>query len=324
MDGPRDSGGAWRPAAGAEILRLRARLLGRIRAFFEARGVLEVETPVLSTAAVTDPHIESLQTRCSALPDPLYLHTSPEFPMKRLLAAGSGCIYQIARVFRDGELGRRHNPEFTLVEWYRVGFDHRDLMAEIEALLATLGLAGACDREPYRDAFLRHAGVDPLQASDADLAAGASPLGPSTLVSNLGRDGLMDLIFSHRVAPALGHERPLFLYDYPAEQAALARVRPGPPAVAERFELFMNGMEIANGFHELADASEQRQRFLHDLAHRRTAGLAMPPMDEHLLAALEAGLPDCAGVALGFDRLVMAAAGSDDIRQVMAFPAERA
>lgn len=325
--------GDWRPAASLDNLRLRAELLARARAFFAARGVLEVETPVLAAAAVTDPYLASLATRFTGPGAPggrtLYLQTSPEYAMKRLLAAGSGPIYQLARACRDGEVGRRHNPEFTLLEWYRPGFDHHALMDEVDAFLSTLLGAPPAERLSYRELFVRHLSVDPLTASAAELdraaAAGADPAELPAL-EPADHDGRLDLLLTSRIEPRLPRDRPTFVYDYPASQAALARVRSEPDGVAvgERFEVFAGGLELANGFHELADAAEQRRRFEADLARRRALGLPGPPIDERLLVALEAGLPDCAGVALGFDRLVMLAAGASSIDEVLAFPLDRA
>ncbi len=306
---------------------MRAALLAATRAFFAERGVLEVETPCLAGAAATDPHLASLATRCGDRA--LYLQTSPEYAMKRLLAAGSGAIYQLARAFRDGESGRRHNPEFTLLEWYRPGFDHHRLMDEVEALIATtLGRQERpAERLTYRDAFRRYAGVDPLTDPVERLAEAAREAASASL-PDLGddRDAWLDLLMVTAVQERLGSGGLTFLLDYPASQAALARVRrePDGTAVAERFELFIDGVELANGFHELTDPAEQRRRFEHDLALRRERGLPEPPIDEHLLAALEAGMPDCAGVALGFDRLVMLAAGAESIDEVLAFPVDRA
>ena len=325
---------AWHPGADLATLRLRAELLARIRAFFAARGVLEAETPVLSAAAITDPHLASFGTLYSG-PGPLYgrtlyLHTSPEFPMKRLLAAGSGCIYQIARVFRDGEAGRRHNPEFTLLEWYRVGFDHHRLMGEVAELVSEL-LAGKLalaepERLSYRELFQRHLGLDPHRTSAPALAACAErqnvPIPPGMPADDL--DPWLDLLLTHCIEPELGPGRLTFVYDYPASQAALARLRPGDPPVGERFELYVNGVELANGFHELGDAEEQRRRFERENAVRQASGLPVMAVDEHLLAALGTGLPDCAGVALGFDRLAMLAAGKKSLAEVLAFPLDRA
>ena len=325
----------WRPQAELSTLRLRAELLAKIRAFFAARGVLEVETPILSAAAIPDPHLASFSTRYSG-PGPLdgqtlYLRTSPEFSMKRLLAAGSGCIYQIAPVFRLGEAGRRHNPEFTLLEWYRLGFDHHRLMAEvaelvIQLLADRLPLATEVECSSYRTLFHRYMQIDPHRASVAELTACATAHGvsipPGMPVDD--PDPWLDLLLTHCIEPQLGQGHLTFVYDYPASQAALARLRPDDPPVGERFELYLNGIELANGFHELGEAAEQRSRFERENAERQALGLPVMPLDENLLAALASGLPDCAGVALGFDRLVMLAAGVDSLATVLAFPLERA
>jgi lysyl-tRNA synthetase class 2 len=317
----------WRPQASLENLQQRARILQRIRAFFAERGVMEVETPVLSAAAITDPHLESFATRYTgpghAEGVPFYLHTSPEFPMKRLLAAGVGPIYQLCRVFRQGEAGRRHNPEFTLLEWYRPGFDHHRLMDEVATLVSPLlGLEGrAVERLSYREAFLRHAGLDPLEAPLEALQACARGLGISGFEAEGERDLWLDLILTHAVEPQLGRDGLCFLYDYPASQAALAQLSRADPRVAERFELYYRGVELANGFHELADPAEQRRRFEAELAVRREQRMDAVPLDERFLASLEQ-LPDCSGVALGVDRLVMLALGADSLEQVMAFTIE--
>lgn len=325
---------SWRPTAELATLRLRAGLLARVRAFFTARGVLEVETPALSAAAVTDPHLASFAVRYTGPGprhgQPLYLHTSPEFPMKRLLAAGSGCIYQIARVFRDGEAGHRHNPEFTLLEWYRVGFDHHRLMDEVAELVTELLAERLALAEPerfsYRELFQHHLNLDPHRASTAELAACAEkhsvPIPPEMPADDA--DPWLDLLLTHWIEPRLESGRLTFVYDYPATQAALARLRPGDPPVGERFELYVGGVELANGFHELGDAAEQRRRFELGNAARQARELPLMPVDENLLAALAAGLPACAGVALGFDRLVMLAAGKASLAEVMAFPVGRA
>jgi lysyl-tRNA synthetase class 2 len=280
-------------------------LLARIRSFFADRGVLEVDTPALSRATSTDPALESFCTVYNgpgAAGSRLYLHTSPEFPMKRLLAAGSGSIYQLCKVFRDGEFGARHNPEFTLLEWYRTGFDYLDLMDEVEQLLTTV-LAGIAPPDSvhhwtYRQLFLEYAGIDPFTISSGEL-----------------RDLLL-------IEPRMGAGL-IFVRDYPASQAALARLRPGTPTLAARFEVYLNGIELANGFHELADAVEQRERFEKERARRRNDGLADVCVDERLLSALQSGLPDCAGVALGVDRLVMIASGAESLHEVIAFPLDK-
>jgi lysyl-tRNA synthetase class 2 len=314
----------WRPTGGLDALRLRARLLAGVREFFAERDVLEVETPALAGAGASDPHIASLATTCDSV-GRLYLQTSPEFAMKRLLAAGSGPIYQICRAFRDGERGRLHNPEFTLLEWYRPGFDHHRLMDELNALVdRVLGPGAPARRLTYRDAFAAHGGIDPFTADAGTL--GERARGAGLVLDGPGatdRDTLLEFLFSHDVQPALGDGR-VFVYDYPASQAALARVRDGEPRVAERFELFVNGLEIANGYHELGDAGEQRARFTADDGIRAERALDRMPADERLLAALAHGLPDCAGVAVGLDRLFMIAAGAGSIDAVMAFPVDRA
>ncbi len=320
-----DDSGAWRPVAGADILRLRARMRGRIRAFFDASDVLEVDTPTLSVAAPTEPGVEPV--RAWVLGEPRFLQTSPEFPMKRLLAAGIGDCWQLARVYRDGERGRWHQPEFDLLEWYRLGFDQHELMEEVEAVIAaTLAperRVPASEYIAYSEAFRRYAGVDPLTAGMDEVRAAADDngLSPVSGLADDDRDGWLDHLLTGLVAPRFAPDRLTFLYDWPASQAALARIDAGDRRVAARFEAFWGELELANGFHELADADEQRVRFE---VENRTRGAAAVPLDERLLAALESGLPDCAGVALGFDRLVMLAAGADTIDAVLPFPFERA
>jgi lysyl-tRNA synthetase class 2 len=306
-------------------LQRRAAMLAAAREFFSSRGVLEVETPILSAAAVSDPQIESLVTQVAGM-GKFHMGTSPEYAMKRLLAAGSGDIYQICKVFRDGERGRWHNPEFTLIEWYRLNLDDAALMTEVEALIACL-LAPRrlepAERLSYSAAMQRHAGVDAHRASGGDLTEAARRHG-IVCDAELDRDAKLDLLMGLVVGPRLGVERPCFICDYPASQAALARLKPGLPPVAARFELYLNGVEMANGFHELVNAGEQRARFDQDLTLRRARGQVQPPLDERLLAALAAGLPDCAGVALGFDRLVAVALGAPRLADAMAFTLDNA
>jgi lysyl-tRNA synthetase class 2 len=307
------------------VLELRARLNATLRAFFAARDVREVETPLLSAAATTDVHIESFRTRYSgpgAGAGERFLRTSPEFFHKRLLAAGFGDLFELARVFRNGEAGRRHNPEFTLLEWYRVGIDHHALMDEVEGLLhACLDLVGKSVRSrrlSYRDWFLEGLGIDPVGADGDALQA---PLaGQGIDPEGLGRDDWLDLLITHRLQPALPEDGLLFVHGYPASQCALARLLPGDPPVAARFEVFLGRQELANGYWELTDAAEQRARFETDNLRRRERGGETLPLDERLLAAMQAGLPDCAGVALGVDRLLMYMMDVDDIREVLAFP----
>ena len=317
---------SWRPTATLSALRHRAAMLAAARDFFAGRGVLEVETPILSSAAVSDPQIESLATRVAGMAARSYLCTSPEYAMKRLLAAGSGDVYQICKVFRDAERGRWHNPEFTLIEWYRLGYDDAALMTEVEALVGCL-LAPRrlepAERLSYSAALQRHAGVDAHGASDGDLTESARRHGV-VCDAELDRDAKLDLLMGLVVGPRLGLDRPCFICDYPASQAALARLKPGLPPVAARFELYLNGVELANGFHELVNAGEQRARFGQDLVLRRARGQAESPLDEHLLAALAAGMPDCAGVALGFDRLVALALGAPQLADAMAFTIDNA
>lgn len=302
-----------------EMLRARAELLRSIRHFFDALGVLEVETPALSQHATVDRHIESFRTETGA-----WLQTSPEFAMKRLLCAGSGAIWQICKVFRLEEMGRHHNPEFTMLEWYRPDFDHHRLMDEVEALLRHCGVGAiqAFERMSYQQAFIRHAGFDPLTTSSMEMraaAAGLSPPPPDDLGES--RDAWLDYFFGCIVSPQIGLESPCFIYDFPASQAALARVR---GAVAERFELVWRGVELANGFHELADAREQARRFECDTEWRRANGRVSPPFDMHLIEAMNAGLPDCAGVAIGIDRLLMLMMQAPNLSSSLAFDWQRA
>lgn len=315
---------AWQPTAQIATLEVRARMLRAARDYFAATQSLEVETPTLSSAAVTDVHIASVAA--TALGQRKYLHTSPEYPMKRLLAAGCGDIWQICRVYRDGERGRWHHPEFTLIEWYRIGVDHHGLMADVERLISCM-LApdkqfDRAERMTYREALQLHAGVDAFDDPVPVLIARLGSAGvdvPASLHDD--RDACLDLIVSVLVGPRLGLDRLCFIYDYPASQAALAQVR---GSVASRFEAYLYGVELANGFHELGVATEQRQRFGTDLAARAQRGLPASPLDEPFIAALQHGLPDCSGVALGFDRLVMCATGARHIDDVIAFPVERA
>lgn len=319
----------WRPSSSLDMLRLRARLLAETRRFFAERSVLEVETPMLSDAAATDPHLESLYCRHadpeSGASQSYFLQTSPELAMKRLLAAGAGPIYQICKVFRRGELGSRHNPEFTLIEWYRPDFNHHDLMDEVDDLIRRLLGSTFGERMTYADAFNAYVGLDPHSASLEQLREAAQPrLAKGWKSAGRDRATLLDLLFSHHVGPELGHDRPAFLYDFPSCQAALARIKSGQPAVAERFELFIEGMEIASGYHELVDPVEQRIRFELDNQRRERLGQNRVPIDQRFLSALESGLGECAGVALGLDRLLMVLSHAKHIREVLAFSFDRA
>lgn len=314
----------WQPTASIATLEIRAAMLRAARDYFAATRTLEVETPTLSASAVTDVHIGSVAAAACA--QRRYLHTSPEYAMKRLLAAGCGDIWQIARVYRDGESGRWHNPEFTLIEWYRVGIDHHALMSDVERLISTMlppsRTFDSAERLTYREAVQLHAGIDAFSDPSAVLIARLESAGVAVPPGLDGdRDACLDLIMSALVGPQLGRERLSFVYDYPASQAALARVH-GP--IASRFEAYLDGVELANGFHELDSAPQQRARFAADNAERVRRKLPPMPIDERFLAALEHGLPNCSGVAVGFDRLVMCAVGAAHIDEALAFPFSRA
>ena len=319
----------WRPGASLERLRQRAALLAEIRAFFAERGVLEVDTPQLVNFAVTDVNLHCAQV-CWPRGDEQrrYLHTSPEYAMKRLLAAGSGDIYQMCHVFRGEEQGALHNSEFMIVEWYRRGFAFAALMEEVDALLRrVLGVAAGAPTRflSYEQAFVDALGCNPLRDTDTALVDCARAAGlDDALLRRCERDELLDLLMGACIGPKLGPDGPVFVHRYPARQAALARLDPDDARVALRFELYLHGVELANGFEELADAREQRQRFAADQRARAARNLPVPAMDEYLLAALAAGLPACAGVALGFDRLLMIAAGAARIEEVLAFTSEQA
>jgi elongation factor P--(R)-beta-lysine ligase len=316
----------WRPTASIETLRLRARMLHRAREYFATTGALEVETPILVRNAVTDVHLESLEVRGAGGAHAGFLHTSPEYAMKRLLCAGAPDIYQVSHVFRDGERGRFHNPEFTMIEWYRLGIDHHALMTDVEQLLLHMldGLVrpAASGFVAYRAAFEASLGVDPVGVRVHELATALTARGADVPAALAGeRDALCDLGLSLYVAPSFPADRLTFLHDFPASQAALARIE---GSVAARFEAFWGAVELANGFDELGDAAEQATRFSADAAQRARTGRPSRAPDDAFLGALEAGLPRCSGVALGFDRVVMIAAGARHIDEVVAFPAERA
>ncbi|MDE2220161.1 MAG: EF-P lysine aminoacylase GenX [Gammaproteobacteria bacterium] len=319
----------WRPGASRARLRRRAQMLASIRAFFATRGVLEVDTPQLVNHAVTDVNIHSAEVRWrGANGPPRYLHSSPEYAMKRLLAAGSGDIYQMCHAFRGEEQGALHSSEFMIVEWYRLGWTMAALMDEVDQLLrCELGAAagGAARYLSYEQVFLDALDLRPLDATDSELAGRARACGfERDLVRRCGRDELLDLLMGVRIGPALGMDGPVFVHRYPASQAALARLDPDDARVGLRFELYLRGMELANGFEELGDPLEQRRRFADDQRARAARNLPVPAMDEYLLAALAAGLPPCAGVALGFDRLLMIASEADRIDEVQAFDSARA
>ena len=322
----------WTPNASRDAMRLRAWVNRLVREFFHARNVLEVETPVLSQAGNTDPNIASFQVefsgRTDGAPSTRWLRTSPEFALKRLLAAGIGDCYELGRVFRDGEAGGRHNPEFTMLEWYRVGWDHLRLIEEtaelVRAALSLVGREASLQVVAYRNLYRDTLGIDPFTASDEELRAALGDVQIDS--SGLVRDDWLDLLMTHRLQPAFAADTLLAVVDYPASQCALAQVRDdgdGHP-VAERFELYLGSIELANGYHELREAGEQARRFSRDGDVRRSRNQAVPPTDPHLIDALESGLPACAGVALGMDRLLMALLETPRIADVLAFEFSRA
>jgi elongation factor P--(R)-beta-lysine ligase len=306
----------WRPQASPERLQDRARILAAIRGFMAARNILEVQTPVVTRHGITDPNIDSLGLSTAG-----YLRTSPEYFHKRLLAAGHADLYELGPVFRANEHGRQHRPEFTMLEWYRVGWTWQELAREVVELIA------ACWPEPNRPTDLTPVmlswqqcyerkldGLDPLTCSDQTLRSLTA-----SLPTDCDRDMRLDYLFATRIQPAFADCPVTVVHHYPATQAALARLDPHDPRLAERFEVFLGQVELANGYQELCSASEQRDRFVNDNARRRALGRQLMPLDENLLEALEHGLPECAGVALGVDRLIMCLTGADDIAQVSSF-----
>ena len=312
---------SWQPSADISALQERARLLQNIRAFFVQRNVMEVSTPIISSAANTDVHIDSIELKASKH----HLLTSPELPIKRLLAAGIGDCYQLGQVFRDGEVGRNHNPEFTMLEWYRLSFSMLDLMAEVEQLIQTYTDSSlSIKRYSYKELFQVYLGFDVLEASaesinrllhEHDLWQAEQGL--------LDKDAALDLLFSQALATQFPEDQLTTVYHYPASQASLAQLNPADPRTAERFEVYWGELELANGFHELANAEEQRQRFEQDNRERLNADKPAMPIDQNFIAALETGFPDCSGVALGVDRLLMKLLDKKHIREVLSFDWER-
>jgi lysyl-tRNA synthetase class 2 len=318
----------WRPNATLENLRKRAAIIASIRTFFAERDVLEVDTPMMSRATITDPHVTGIPAVYKAYgahaEERLYLQTSPEFCMKRLLAAGLGSIYQLNKAFRQGEVGHLHNPEFTMLEWYRLGFDHHDLMNEMDELLQLVLHCAPAQRISYADIFWDYLQVDAHCAGIEILAKAAQDKNIPLEGDLPNRDAWLTLLWTHYIEPKMGAERPMFLYDFPVSQASLAKIRPGNPPVASRFEVYYKGIELANGFHELQDSAEQAQRFATDLQVRELLGVPPMPIDKNLLAALQHGIPNCAGVALGIDRLIMLALNGKTIPDVLCFAFDRA
>jgi len=291
----------------------RAALYHKIRDFFYARGVLEVETPLLCSHSVTDAYIQSIAT------EDRFLQTSPEYCMKRLLCADSGPIFQICKAFRNEEFGTNHNPEFSMLEWYRPSYTHHQLMDELDELMQNILLTTPATKQSYRDIFLEFVKLDPLTC---DLATLHNLITQHNLLQNLDgidHDIALQVILSDLIEPQIGQEQPIFIYDFPASQAALAKIRNGYPPVAERFELYYKGYELANGFHELTDADEQLARFKADQAKRRALGLAVPDIDYYFINALQQGMPNTSGVAVGLDRLLMLSTNSASISDVLSF-----
>lgn len=320
----------WRPSAEIATLRERARLLGKVRAFFAARDVLEIDTPVLGHGGSTDVHLDSLSCEATTPSgrERLWLQTSPEFHMKRLLAAGSGPIFQLARSFRDGEVGTRHNLEFTMLEWYRPGFTLAALIDETDALIRDVlpHNPGPQRRYRYRDLFREGLAIDPFTEDLDALRSLASTRGGLDM-ADAQRDDCLDLLMSLAIEPTLGREGPDVVVDYPASQAALARRHQDQEDgawVASRFEVYLDGLELANGYDELTDACEQQARFHEDNIARRALGKPEVDVDERLLAALRSGMPSGSGVALGLDRLLQLALGKSSVSEVMAFATPRA
>lgn len=317
----------WLPTASFENLRARSTIIKLIRDFFNERGVLEVETPLLCHTSVTDPFIQSIpafiNTHANNKEQQFYLQTSPEYAMKRLLAAGSGAIFQICKAFRQGDIGKIHNPEFTILEWYRIDYDHHQLMDEMDELLRLILKTSPAERITYKELFLSRLQVNPHTATLSDLKACARKNNITIINNEIDRDTWLDLLRTHVIEPTLGQHQPVFIYDFPASQAALARIQTTNPPVASRFEVYFQGIELANGFHELQDVNEQRKRFEKNLVERTKLQLNILPIDELFLSALSHGLPDCAGVALGIDRLIMLAGNKNKLADVLSFDITR-
>jgi len=318
----------WQPSASIASLKSRARIMATIRRFFELRQVMEVETPTLSQTTVTDVHLHTFETTFVgpgfADGKRLYMQTSPEFHMKRLLCAGSGAIYQMSKAFRNEESGRHHNPEFTMLEWYQPDYDHMTLINEVDELLQIVLGTQSCDIITYQQLFMTYLKLDPLSADiemirDVALSYDFGDF----VVTESNKDTLLQCLFCFVIEPQIGLEKPIAVYNFPASQAALAQLDSTDERVARRFEFYYRGIELANGFHELQDATEQLDRFKQDNRERQQDGLVEQPIDYRLIEALAHGLPNCAGVALGIDRLVMLALKQSHIQDVISFDVSR-
>lgn len=317
----------WQPSATIDALHQRATLIKKVRTFFEERGFLEVETPILSRYTVTDPFLNSFSTLATTLTPALFLQTSPEYHMKRLLAANSGPIFQISKAFRQDEKGYRHNPEFTMLEWYRPGYNHHNLMDEMDDFLKIILNNQISERYSYEAIFKKYLDINPHTASLNELKACAKRHHIEFQDETANTDTWLDLLISHVIEPHLGQNHPVFIYDYPASQASLSVMRQDSGKsyqVGERFEVYYKGIELANGFHELTNFYEQKERFIDNLEKRKSLNLPTLSLDEYFLQALEAGLPATSGVALGLDRLIMLALEKKCIGEIMTFTIENA
>lgn len=319
---------SWKTKVSWENAQLKANILNNIRIFFSERGVTEVDTPLLSNGTITDEHLDAFTVFYDYFNDSpgghsslLYLQTSPEFAMKRLLASGYGCIYQITKAFRDESFGRFHNPEFTMLEWYRLGFNHHELMNEVGELLQQVLLCGMPHRMTYQDAFINRVQIDPLETTHSELISLLKKNNKLSdwLENESDIDTLLQVVFSELIEPSIGLDVPCFVYNFPRSQASLAKISNDDDRVAERFECYYQGIELANGFHELTDVDIQRTRFQQDNVKRISTNKVTKCFDENFLLALKSGLPDCAGVAIGIDRLFMLALKKDHIDQVQSF-----
>ncbi|WP_435274935.1 elongation factor P--(R)-beta-lysine ligase [Psychrobium sp. nBUS_13] len=318
----------WQPSASIATLKNRAKIIAKIREFFEKRQVMEVETPTLSQATVTDVHLHTFDTTFVgpgfADGKQLYMQTSPEFHMKRLLCAGSGAIYQMSKAFRNEESGRHHNPEFTMLEWYQPNYDHMTLIDEVDELLQAVLSTQQCEIISYQHLFIQHLELDPLSADIEVIRKVALSYDFGDFVATeSNKDTLLQCLFCFVIEPKIGLEKPIAVYNFPASQAALAQLEHADKRVARRFEFYYQGIELANGFHELQDANEQLGRFKQDNKERLKEGLTEQPIDYRLIEALAHGLPNCAGVALGIDRLIMLALQQKHIRDVISFDVSR-